>query len=490
VRIILLVLLFVVWESSADAAHWTLLPPAPGIPLFFTGYALLILLARLGANRVARGLVRGDLGRAVDRFNIIMSLARGFIPLWLGAAIYLLGWRSVVDRLLGPVAQWPLILPGAVLGLTPAFIAWMGLWWSQYPLDRALREQNLLYQLEADLPVFAPPVFRGYFLNKLRVQLLFTIVPLLLILALRDLATVGVAGISHTTAGQRWGVQLPISDSVDSVLSFGSVLIVLLFSPELLRHVLHTQRLPESPLRQSLSELCTEAGIRCREILLWRTQNNLGNAAVMGLLPRIRYVMLSDLLLESMTDLQIQAVFAHELGHVKHRHLAWFVLFFLTVGTGSFAIAALLGNRLPLQDNWRTAFDITSQIACGILLIVGFGFLSRWFERQADVFAARTLDKPRAATPSTTPLTEGFGAAVFASALERVAVVNNIPIDARNWTHGSIATRMKFIHRLGRDPQLAARFDRTGRRVLIGLSMVMALCAAAAIYAARLELLR
>jgi STE24 endopeptidase len=247
----------------------------------------------------------------------------------------------------------------------------------------------------------------------------------------------------------------------------------------LLRHVLHTQRLPESELRQSLSDICQRAGVSCREILLWRTQNNMGNAAVMGLIPQVRYVMLSDLLLESMTDLQIQAVFAHELGHVKHRHLAWFVIFFLTVSSCLFALLALLENRLNLNATWQQIFDLSSVLGCGAVLLVGYGFLSRWFERQADVYAARTLESSAVHEPLPPETT---GASIFASALERVAVVNNIPINARNWTHGSIQSRMRYIKRLGRDPAVAARFDRTGKWVFAALICITALCAAVTIY--------
>jgi STE24 endopeptidase len=479
-RIVLLVLLFLVWETwSPAAAHWKLLPIHIGVPLFFSGYGFLILVTRIWGQRLARGMIDGHPGRAVDRFNIGMAVARAMIPAWFAAGVFAFGWKPTVDRLLGPVADWPVITPGTLLGLLPGFFAWMGLWWSQFPVDRVLREQNALFQLEADLPVFAPSDFRSYFVHKLRVQLLFSIVPLLLILGIRDLAALAIAGASHTSLGQKFGLHFPLSDSAESVLSFAAVALVLLISPELLRHVLHTQRLPESTLRHSLSEICSRAGISCREILLWRTQNNMGNAAVMGLIPQVRYVMLSDLLLESMTDLQIQAVFAHELGHVKHRHLAWFVVFFLTASSCLFALLTLLESHLKLSETRQQIFDVASMFACGAVLLVGYGFLSRWFERQADVYAARTLQRT-AETQSFPPETNG--AAIFASALERVAVVNNIPINARNWTHGSIQARMRYIKKLGRDPQVAARFDRTGKWVFAVLIATTLACIAVTLY--------
>jgi Zn-dependent protease with chaperone function len=123
-----------------------------------------------------------------------------------------------------------------------------------------------------------------------------------------------------------------------------------------------------------------------------------------------------------------------------------------------------------------------------------FGFLSRRFERQADVFAARTMQTKSAQQTSALPLLEGpvfedksvvgaHGATVFASALERVAIINNIPTGPRtkwsgslrnrlafvveraadlahNWLHGSIQERQEYVRRLGADPNLTGRFDR------------------------------
>ena len=95
--------------------------------------------------------------------------------------------------------------------------------------------------------------------------------------------------------------------------------------------------------------------------------------------------------------------------------------------------------------------------------------LSRRFERQADVFAAKLIEQSkRAETPTPMPTGSGgspVGSSVFASALEQIALVNNISIVAPNWTHGSIATRMRFIRQFGRNPITAEAFDRQSRRL-------------------------
>src|SRR5688572_21179158 len=432
----------------------------------------------------------------MKRFNQAIFAARMAIPVWFGVGVFVLDWPLVVEQMLGPVVYWPVQLPAAALGTLPAVLTWMGLWWSQYPADRALREQSLLILLEDGLPVHSPPSFWEYFRASVRLQVLFTMVPVALILGTRDVLTVTL-----------WKTQWfgPLRPEMDAVVSLGSALLVLIFAPEILRRVLHTQPLPPSPLRDRLEALCRRANLRYREILLWRTENNMGNAAVMGLLPQVRYILLSDLLLESMRDEQIEAVFAHEVGHVVHRHMGWYVVFFVILtlaGYGATATAArhLSWLQLPV---WLPPELIVMGASVGAFLLM-FGFLSRKFERQADVFAARTIERSRGSdgvrrervtesvgsissaysvtpslpTPSPHSHVGAYGATVFASALHRVAVINNIPVAARSWCHGSIAKRMKYLHDLAADPAHTTRFDRFMSKLYVGMLLALLMCGA------------
>src|SRR4030095_2719966 len=104
----------------------------------------------------------------------------------------------------------------------PAFAAWMGLWWSQYPADTALREQSLLFALEDDLPVHSPPRMWRYFASHLRLQVLFTLVPIAMILLLRDLTflTLWRAGLA--------GRETP---AVETTVLLGSSLTVFMIAP-------------------------------------------------------------------------------------------------------------------------------------------------------------------------------------------------------------------------------------------------------------------
>jgi hypothetical protein len=57
------------------------------------------------------------------------------------------------------------------------------------------------------------------------------------------------------------------------------------------------------------------------------------------------------------------------------------------------------------------------------------------------------------------------GAAIFASALNRVAILNGIPHEERSWRHSSIGSRIRFLTSLVGDPGLGRRFERVIRCV-------------------------
>jgi STE24 endopeptidase len=493
---ILILLMFVFWLGWKPEYCAPLPLGLPGSTIVFLGVYALLVLGTGSWSRWLAGKVNGpNFGRSLTRFNRVIFAARIFIPIWFLLGIWALGWWQAVYLMLGHTrAELIQTSVGVLLGMVPPLAAWVALWWSQYPAEMAFREQTLLCQLEADLPVHRPPTLRSYFLANLRLQLLFMVVPVLLIVLLHDLLRLGAAA----ALGTRWELSNP-ENPLPWLLAAG---LVFFYAPEILRRVLHTERLPDSPLRRRLEALCRRTGVKYRNILLWRTQNNVGNAAVMGFVPRLRYVLLSDLLLETMTDEQVEAVFAHELGHIVHRHMAWYLIFIAILMMFSFGGSAWV-------DHWLTALGMKEEAAQGLFIVgaytfkflVLFGFVSRRFERQADVFAARTMELTRQAVPNcsasdtllaarqleavgalsaTTTATAvvelksspvrrqrrsdshvgQYGAAIFGSALHRVAIVNNIPVGARSWCHGSIATRMKYLQSLSSDPSHTERFDR------------------------------
>lgn len=172
---------------TPDAAAPPLLDVRSGVMVFFGVFAALVMVMGLWSRMLSRQISGANLHRSLRRFNRIMFLARLMIPAWFAAGLFALGWGHVVNAILGPAETRWLEVPAVLLGTLPPMLAWMGLWWSQYPAERALREQSILIQLDEDLPIHAPPRFWPYFLVNLRLQVLFTLVPVLIILCVRDL---------------------------------------------------------------------------------------------------------------------------------------------------------------------------------------------------------------------------------------------------------------------------------------------------------------
>jgi STE24 endopeptidase len=515
---LLLLLVFLLWMSWTPQAASPVRPDLRfGIPAFLGGYLLLVAGVRVWCERFIRRVTRQHLDRHLRMFGRFSLALRFVVPVWFAVGLFVLGWGEFVHQL---AEHWkPFQLPGVLLGTLPAFAAWAALWWAHYPADRCLREQSLLDDLEADLPVHAPPSFLAYFVSNLRLQLLFTAAPVLAIILMRDV-------LSFVVAAWR-GPGALRSEAVDFGTMLLSTALVFVLAPELLRRVLHTQPLPDSPLRRRLEALCKRVGMRYRDILLWQTQNNMGNAAVMGIAPPLRYILLSDLLLERMDDDQIEAVFAHEVGHVVHRHMAWYVVVILVFMLALLSVARFIPKDAHLlSDLPQPLVDVLSMVGIAAVFLVYFGFLSRRFERQADVYAARMIEKnardraaagPQVSPQQLAPLgvqplvpdlsgagpshVGEYGATVFASALHSVAVMNNMPVMPRrrprrgffrrmghtvdgmveslhNWLHGSIHHRMQYLRRLSADPAATTRFDR----FMIGLycALLFALFASAA----------
>jgi STE24 endopeptidase len=469
---VLLLILFILWmawkqDIPLNADSWR--PAEVGV--YLAWYGVLVGVMRLWSRWVSRQIHRGNISRHLRRFTRAMFFSRVGVVVWLGWGLFGLGWGDFVLDVMGPAGRWSIQTPAALVGVLPALLAWAGLWWSQYPADRALREQSLLSALENGLPVYSPPGLRSYLKANLRLQMLFTVVPVVMLLAAHDLLMVAVLEPLRITPQERpW-------------LNFGLLLVasggIFVIAPEILRWVLHTQPLADSPLRRRMEELCRRHKMRYRDILLWRTDHNMGNAAVMGVIPRFRYVLLSDLVLQTMTDEQIEAVFAHELGHVVHRHMLWYLLFvlifmFALIGPGQWVESHLsfhwLGHWVS-RDVAQKLVELVLLVGAGATFLLSFGYVSRRFERQADVFAARTMQGEAMAPMDRDSRSHvgAHGARIFQSALHRVAVINNIPVAARSWCHGSIASRMDYLENLSQNPQRTWAFDRLMSRLYLAM---------------------
>ena len=148
--------------------------------------------------------------------------------------------------------------------------------------------------------------------------------------------------------------------------------------------------LADGPLRSRLESLLARCEIRTRSMSVIKAsaRTNRVNASVTGLGAHKR-IFLYDTLVDALSVAEVEAVLAHEAGHVHHRHLgiAWAGLGMLGF-VGAYAIAKVVAvtELGPAQTVAMLLVVFPSVLLCLRPLFVG---ISRQFEFQADNYAAK-----------------------------------------------------------------------------------------------------
>ena len=254
-----------------------------------------------------------------------------------------------------------------------------------------------------------------------------------------------------------WGRMWSDVGDLPSVRAFamlGIAAVGLLFMPSILRKVWRCKPLPPGPLRDRLEAYAARVGLKTRELLVWPTGGDHVNAAVIGIVPRFRYVFFTDGLLETLEPDEIEAVFAHEAGHARRGHLLLFLGFTGVLGFAGFLPGAVLGPLESLVEPVPAALRVLLLIV--LWLGVVFGWVSRRFEQEADVYGIETLPPAPRADGTPTPPEEH----PFARALERIADVAGGIREVTGWRHFSIAQRIDFVRDYLTDPAVRRAYRR------------------------------
>ena len=87
--------------------------------------------------------------------------------------------------------------------------------------------------------------------------------------------------------------------------------------------------LEEGRRRDRIADICRRAGMDYANILSWPLfGGKMITAGVMGLIRTFRYILVTPALLDLLGPEEIDAVIAHEIGHVKKKHLLFYLIFF------------------------------------------------------------------------------------------------------------------------------------------------------------------
>jgi len=241
---------------------------------------------------------------------------------------------------------------------------------------------------------------------------------------------------------------------------FGMFLFFLVLAfPPLVRWLWGCTPLPPGPLRDRLVGFCRRQGFHS-DILSWPLfEGQMLTAGIMGIVPKLRYLMISPALLEALSEDEIDSVLAHEIGHVKRLHLVLYIVLFLSFSLLAGALAALLPHFILANDLFYRLLPllpVTAENLLGVLATVPlllfmilyfrflFGFFIRNFERQADAYVFKALGTSR-------PLIASF---------EKISLLSGNNREEKNWHHFGIGERIDFLRQCEQDRSRIRRHDR------------------------------
>ena len=223
------------------------------------------------------------------------------------------------------------------------------------------------------------------------------------------------------------------------VLLLPALVFVYLFAPLFVQFLWRTEPLPEGALKQKLKKLTKVSGVKYKEIVVWQTGSlSIANAAVAGTALWNRRIFLTDALLYYFTDDEIETVVAHELGHIRYRHIPTYILFsFLYMLSSGLFYRFVEEPLAPLFEGVPMLLTLCWLVFFILYFVFIFRYLSRRFEHQADLYAVELTGKAEA----------------FKEALLRLAVLNALPASIRRFfelfnTHPSIFRRINFIDKV------------------------------------------
>ncbi len=446
--------------------------PGPGLGL--PALAAIVWLPKLAViawavwrGRVAAARLGGPrTQRAYAGFNRLTTA----LPL-IAAALFALDlWAGALVRVREQVGNLVLIDECAVwlptLGMLLAGHA------ARYPVERRLRESQLIRRADRGLPLHPVPGPAAWILGRARQDLGLLLVPLLMLMGW------GEAVLQLTESGR-------IGPALGLWLGPVGTVVVLVFAPVAIRHALDTTPLSAGVLRDNLLTQCGQHRVRVRELLVWRTHGSTLNAAVTGLIPQTRYILLTDALIEELPPAQLHAVMEHELNHARHRHLPTLLMVAAALLTALTAAGeGLVQHLAPLLRGGRSLWldGVVAAASLG-LGAAAFGWASRRLERQADTprvpgfspepeteTESETVSAPAAPHPPIYTATDIYP---MLAALGQVAAHAHLNPRRFSWRHGSIHWRQTYLRGLVGTPVAAATIHHVVRRIQIAAVLLL-----------------
>jgi STE24 endopeptidase len=186
----------------------------------------------------------------------------------------------------------------------------------------------------------------------------------------------------------------------------GFQLLMLVLAPVLIMPLFNKfTPLPEGSLRERLLKLAQRTSFVAKSIQVMdgSKRSRHSNAFFTGF-GQFRKIVLFDTLISQLSESELEAVLAHEIGHFKKKHIPKMLIFSTVTSLVGFYVVSVLAK----QERFYHAFGFESGNIAPVLLlfvllsgVVMFWFspLGHWWSRryeyQADAFAAEVMNEPQ-----------------------------------------------------------------------------------------------
>jgi len=331
-----------------------------------------------------------------------------------------------------------LCLAGAIF---PLFLFFLIIWYCSFPLHQYLAEGNSR--------------FRNYIESNIRLNFSI-IIPWIILSLAADLLSL----LPEETA-----LYLESNYVISLVLFFALFALVAVFFPYILIQIWKCPPIPKNSEREILENFSKNAGVNFSDMVLWNLfDSTMITAGIVGFIKQFRYLLVGPALLKILDKDELEAVLAHEIGHIKNRHMFFYLFFILGYTIFSYGFLKIIYTFILSRDylfhilfsNNQNNSSLPAIISIIIILLFIlfyfryiFGFISRNFERQADIFALEL---------------KGNAGGIISS-LNKIAIAGSHSRTAPSWHHFSIAQRTGFLEDCQQNPGLIKRHHKRVTRI-------------------------
>ena len=417
---------------------------------FFVGLiAIFFLLTRFQFQRLEKRITTASFSSNDHRFNAL--LIRQSIMAILFFALYLYGLNLPTYFIsISLFSKFPTLLALLFLGL---FVFHLAIVWAN-----AHGPYQKLYRAEITR--------NSYVLSNISFSIPI-LLPWLILSSVADFINI------LPFESPRWFLNTALGQVIYFLIFLFGIAVM---GPAIIQKLWRCKPLESGLQRSRIENLCAKANLEYANILYWPIfGGRMITAGVMGLVKKFRYILVTNALLGLLEPEELDTVIAHEIGHIKKKHLIFYLVFFAGFLLLSFTLFDWVIFSIYSTESFYWLLDNTtfnqstvisiiySLVFISIFLIYFrfiFGYFMRNFERQADIYVFTLFDSAR-------PLI---------STLAKIATTSGQSSDRPNWHHFNIRQRIDYLNKCERDSSWISRHEKKIRKsiavYLAGLVLV------------------